>query len=194
MPATSGSTRVMPVWLLALAVLLLIARVTLGIVEYVHPPLPPSLVRWHDPKRALSEAQSRGLPLLYAFVKNDQKESMALESEIFGNPRLARLINESFIPVRMVELANGTRIQIGGDLAGRYKIDQRPALVVANPSNDRHDVLQGYPGLMRTSQWLTMAPLSIGAGRPLGGSLPFPGSPGDSLGAAPADSVIAQPR
>ena len=190
MPATSGSTRITPMWLVVLALALLAARITLGIVEHAHPKLPPSLVRYDDPRGAEAAARLRGLPLLFVFVKEGQEESQQLEAEVFADPALARLVNRGFVALRLAETAGGTRIQVGGDRAGRYHITKRPALVVANPENDRNVVLTGFPGRIPTAQWLARAPLEVGMDSPLGRSLPAPGSPGDTLADAPVDSVL----
>jgi len=190
MPATDGSTRVTPVWLLALAFALLAARVTLGVIDALHPSQRPVLVRFQDPRGAEAQARSRGLPLLFVFVKDEQAESRALEDQVFADPRFAPRINDGFVAVRSVETAGGTRVQIGGDRATRYGISRRPALVAVNPSNDRHVTLTGFPGQGPVMQWLARAPIQIGMAGGMGGSLPFPGSPGDTLTGAPVDSVL----
>src|SRR5881628_2623537 len=68
-PARSRSTRSTPVALLALAGVLLVARVALGIYESVRPLERKSLVEWRQPGAGEAEASASRKLLLYLFTR-----------------------------------------------------------------------------------------------------------------------------
>ena len=155
----SGSSRPTPVLLLAVAGLLLVARVVLGIVEHARPIERADLVEWRQPGAGEAEARAGGKLVLYCFTGERSDAGRQLSREVFGDPRTAASINEHFVPVRVLDLKReGGRNTPGVEaLEFKFGVRQLPTLVVATPDGRRSDVHAGYGGALMTRQFLSQA-------------------------------------
>src|SRR5262245_30143303 len=88
-PARSGPTRATPVVLLAIAALLLGARVGLGSLEQVRPVERADRVEWREPAAGEAEARTEDRLMLYWFTREGDPVCRTLAREVFADPHSA---------------------------------------------------------------------------------------------------------
>ena len=147
-----SSQRALPVWLPVAVALLIIARVISSRFE-VSSPL--DLVRWMPSDRAERVASMSGKPLFYEFSAEWCGPCHVLEAEVFRDATLAALINEKFIPVKLVDRRRetGTNPPDVAKLQSLYGVNGFPTIVVVRPGRASEKVV-GYMGKSRFEQFL----------------------------------------
>jgi thioredoxin-related protein len=168
--ARSGPTRGTPVLLLALAGLLLVARVALGIYEHVRPVERPDHVEWREPAAGEAEAGATGRLLLYFFTRDGDPGCRQMRREVFADERVAQGIQGRLVAIRVLDRSRAP----GGNppdvarLEQTYGVTEFPTLVLADPARTRSEKQAGYPGAMATTQFISQATARIvmGAARP----------------------------
>jgi len=155
----SGSTRRTPPWLLALAAILLVARVITGILEERHPPQVADLVRWRPVADAVAEARQAKRPLLFDFTAAWCPPCRAMQREVFADRASADQIEKLFVPVQVLdrEREEGRNAPEVTALQERFHVTSFPTLVVVSADGAKPVVLAGYRGKTLTLQSLTQA-------------------------------------
>lgn len=178
----SGPSRPLPRLLLAAAVLLLIARIALGIWNGLHAPAVTDLVEWVPIEQAPALAARTGKPLLYDFNAEWCGPCRAMEREVFSDPDLARHINDAFVPVSVVDRQreDGRNAPAVDALQKRFSVNSFPTLAIEFPGAFQHETLIGYRGVNPTMHWLQRTAMVLRQRRGAGG------------GAAP-ESVLTLP-
>jgi hypothetical protein len=109
-PTKSKSTRYQPRGLYIVASILLALSAAYNISDqfdddclsqYTNPLRGASPIKWRSRDEALSEANRANKPILYAFLTRRDNASLQMYGEGFHDPKVAELINQSFIPVRV---------------------------------------------------------------------------------------------
>src|SRR5436190_726844 len=102
-PANAMSTRARPTVLIGLAAVLFAGRLAAGINEGANPPHPGGLVSWRPIDGAVAAATAEHKPILYDFSASWCEPCRQMERGVFANPDDARFINDSYIPVRIID-------------------------------------------------------------------------------------------
>jgi thioredoxin-related protein len=155
----SGPTRATPVVLLALALVLLAARVAFGIYEHVRPVERADRIEWREPAAGEAEARADARLSLDCFTRDGDPPSRQMSREVFADPRMAQAIQKQFVPVRVLDLGReeGQNPPDVARLEREYGVTEFPTLVVALPGRERFEKLAGYPGPMGTTQFISGA-------------------------------------
>jgi thiol-disulfide isomerase/thioredoxin len=197
----------MPVALLAVAALLLLLRVVLGVIEHRRPPDRAEQVDWRPVPLAAMEARATGRVILYDFTADWCTPCQAMQRELFADRRHARTLEQLAVPVRVLDRRReeGANEAWVDSLQRHHRVEAFPTLVAENLETGRAVRLEGYPGPQATLEWLERSVVSLGGTRlgpsfPLGtpmspGAGPRPGPavppPGSPAGAS-AESVLAR--
>ena len=182
-PTDAGPTRRPPLALAAVAGVLLIARVVLGVTETRSAPelrasgglTRPALVQWQTPGAGVAEARRAGKLVLYEFGAEWCGPCKRLEADVFADPRYAAQINATFVPIRLTDRLReeGRNPPAVDSLQRRYAVDAFPTLVVMNPKTGRFERQAGYSGSIATMEWLVTSAMAMGGpGVPLGAPPP----------------------
>ena len=163
MPATealAGPTRHTPRALLAVAALLLAARISLGVWDATSPDARPDLVNWSTPAAVARAADRPGRLALYAFTDPSQAQSRSLAHDVFSSPSIASSINQDFLSVRIDGPLAQDRPEAAA-LRRRFRITELPSLVVESPDGARWKVMSGYQGERAVRAFLHRARVEV---------------------------------
>lgn len=140
-----SSQRALPVWLPVAVAALIVARV---ISSRYAVKSATDLIRWVPAERAARMAGMTQKPILYEFTAEWCGPCHQLEEEVFRDSRLAALINEKFIPVKVVDRKRetGTNPPEVARLEAQYRVVAFPTVVVAHHRRNPPATLVGYQG------------------------------------------------
>jgi thiol:disulfide interchange protein len=132
-------------WLVAAAVVL---RIVTATVDHGKKDKGSGLVRWLPHEKAAAAARSQGKPVLYDFTAAWCPPCHRLDAEGWGDSRIASLVNDSYLPVRVVdrEREEGKNPAPIAELQRRYSVTAFPTLVVADPDGRQIAKVEGYRG------------------------------------------------
>lgn len=135
-------------------------RIVTGIVEHLHPPEFPDLVRWTSLRDGAPPSPAPDRPILYYFTAEWCAPCRTLKREAFGDREMASYINGQFHPVMVVDRQreDSRNAPIVDELERKFGVNAFPTLVAVGASPDQEpQVLRGYPGKKKTSDFLTAA-------------------------------------
>jgi thiol:disulfide interchange protein len=114
------------------------------------------LVRWRPHEKAAAAARSEGKPVLYDFTAAWCQPCHSLDTEGWGDSRIASLVNGSYLPARVVdrEREDGKNPAAIEALQRRYSVRAFPTLVVADADGREIAKTEGYAGKERLVRFL----------------------------------------
>ena len=139
-----SSQRWIPLWLPIVAAALIVARI---ISSHYEVKSAVDLVRWVPVDRAERLAAAMHKPIFYEFSAEWCGPCHVMEHEVFRDQRLAALINERFIPVRLIDRQReeGHNPPDVARLQSLYRVEGFPTIVVARAGAAPQKVF-GYAG------------------------------------------------
>ncbi len=142
--------RSIPVWLLALAGLLLAWRIALYMT---HEP-PPQRVQWLSLEQGMEAARATGMPVLIDFTADWCAPCHELDAQVFQDPELSAEINRRFITIRVTDRQReeGRNAPAVDELQRRYSVSGFPTIVFADRNGTELGRMEGFGGRRQFTQ------------------------------------------
>jgi thiol:disulfide interchange protein len=136
--------RALPLALIAIAALLVAARIGSSVLK--PKATNANLVQWVSFDEAVQLAASSNKLILFDFTADWCSPCHDLDAEVFANPQLAREINASFIPVRIVdrEQEEGKNAPVVEELQRRFAVRAFPTIVFADAAGAERGRMEGF--------------------------------------------------
>lgn len=117
------------------------------------------LIRWAEAESAGATARASGKPLLYDFTAEWCGPCRMLDADGWQDPGVAALVNESYVPARVVDRMReeGKNPLWIDELQRKYDVNAFPTLVVASPDGRQIAVSQGYAGKQKLVEFLEVS-------------------------------------
>ena len=140
------SQRAMPLVLIAIAALLIVARIATHFMKSDESA--NDLVKWVELEDAAQLAASSNRPILMDFTAEWCAPCHVLDEEVFRDPLLAKAINQRFIAVRITDRQreDGRNSQEVEALQRRYGVRGFPTVIIADAAGTERGRMEGYGG------------------------------------------------
>lgn len=114
------------------------------------------LVEWVDLKQAVEKAKKLDKPIIYDFSAQWCGPCQALTLEVFADKKLAKEINEMFVPVQVIDRTreDGANLLEVDNLKKKYKIDSFPTLVVMKVGQSDIRTQKGFKDKETTKEFI----------------------------------------
>ena len=155
-PNKVPSTRELPVIFPIVATIFLVLFLVAYVYETKIKSNTPEYVKWVTFQAALEKSEKNNKPILYDFTAEWCPPCKLMKKEVFSDRETADWINNSFIPVRVLDRSQE---EANPDpeiekLQRKYKIKAFPTLVVTYPASSEIEVQEGYGGAEKTVKFL----------------------------------------
>jgi thioredoxin-related protein len=134
------------------------------VLSVTAPCLGDDLVKWRPIRMGEAEALKTGKPALYVMTAEWCGRCRTMKSEIFADPKLAEIINETFVPIQVVD-RHREEGKNGEDEERIFTLYERrafPTLTVARPGSTEAIQVVGWPGRKETAAFLESAKTRLG--------------------------------
>jgi thiol:disulfide interchange protein len=140
--------RTVPAILIAIALLLVAARVVSRWIGPQEPKKAMAGVRWVPLANAETVSRRTGKPILYDFTADWCPPCHLLDEEVFQDPALVAKINEHFVPVRVVDRQReeGRNTPEVLKAQARFGVGGFPTVVFADAQGNVREKIEGYGG------------------------------------------------
>lgn len=147
--APRGATRGLPTLLIAIAAVLLVARIAVTLMEGGKPEAAAkSLIQWQTIAAGEAAAHAAQKPILYDFGAEWCGPCKTLEREVFAEAGVAGMIESNYVPIRVTDRQreDGRNPPDIAAVQARYQVRAFPTLVVVRPDGSVAVRIEGYTG------------------------------------------------
>jgi thiol:disulfide interchange protein len=139
-----SNQRSLPLWLLAVAAVLLLTRLVL----YSTKAEAASAVQWLSVEEGMAQALETKKPVLLDFTAEWCGPCHMLDREVFQDKRLAATINADFVPIRVTDRRreDGQNPRPVQALQQRYAVTAFPTVVFADANGAERARMEGFRG------------------------------------------------
>ena len=147
------SQRSIPMALFILALALVAARF---IVQGAKQHATGDGVRWMTVEEGLQLARTSNKPILLDFTADWCAPCHQLDAQVFQDPKLARQINERFIPIRVVDRQReeGRNSDEIAGLQQQFSVRGFPTVVIADRTRGERGRMEGFGGRAKFEQMM----------------------------------------
>ena len=151
------SQRHVPRWLFVGVAVLVAVRIAISFIP--KPGTAPdshSLVRWVPLAQAKTRAAQSQKKILYEFSAAWCGPCKMMDRDVFSNARLAAMINDRFVPVRVIDrhVEDGSNPPDIEALQQAYRVTAFPTLVIADAAGNALSRTDGYAGANGFEQFI----------------------------------------
>ncbi|HEX8408238.1 MAG TPA: thioredoxin family protein [Thermoanaerobaculia bacterium] len=113
-------------------------------------------VQWMSVEQGLQLAQTSNKPILLDFTADWCAPCHQLDKEVFQDAKLAKTINERFIPIRVVDRQQeeGRNSDDVGALQRQFGVRAFPTVVIADKSGSERARMEGFGGRAKFEQMM----------------------------------------
>lgn len=110
-----------------------------------------SLVKWVPIEEAQRLSASTNRPMLIDFTAAWCPPCHSLDAEVFRNPEMAKMINERFVPVRVMDRMreDGRNLRAVSELQQKFRVNGFPTVVFTDGNGNERERMEGYGGRER---------------------------------------------
>jgi thiol:disulfide interchange protein len=154
------SQRAVPLILFAVVLALLIARVVVWRMDAAKTGGAEDLVRWVAIEQAETLAAQQNKRILYDFTAAWCVPCHQLRDAVFRNERLARIINDRYIAVQVVDRQqeDGVNDPLVEALEQRFSVRAFPTVIFADSGGNAVQRMEGFGGAERFEQLMEQVP------------------------------------
>jgi thiol:disulfide interchange protein len=151
--------RAVPLLLFVIVLALVIARIVVWRMETTKTNA-GDLVHWVPAQQAEMLSTQQHKRILFDFTAEWCVPCRQLEEAVFRNPRLAKAINDRFVPVRIMDrsVEDGVNDILVESLQRRYTVTAFPTLVFTDPEGNAQQRMEGFGGAERFEQVMEQVP------------------------------------
>lgn len=130
------------------------ARMTVGSAK--PPAAAPASIQWVSAIDAPARAATTNRPILYDFTADWCAPCHLLDEQVYGDPVLARMINDGFVPVRVLDRRqeDGANPPEVTELQNRYSVESFPSVVIADAQGVELRTMKGFSGRKAFEEFL----------------------------------------
>lgn len=137
--------------------LLLLSRVGLSILEFIHPAERARSVAWTDALKYAPAANDEKKLRLYEFYADWCSPCQRLERDVMSNSEIRDTIEQNFVALRVIDRQreDGKNDKAVAQLQKKYRVFAFPTLVVAGPDGEAIGLLVGNSSSLAVYRFLS---------------------------------------